>query len=210
MGFTDIKTPPLMAYLPGALHPFAHLMRLDRPIGFWLLLTPCVWSVMLAAGGVWAMNIHDWQLIGLFALGAFVMRPAGCIINDLWDRKLDQKVERTAQRPLASGAIKPWQALLLLAILLSVGLYVLMMMNITTILLGILAVPFVVIYPLMKRLTWWPQAFLGLTFNFGALMGWSAVTATLEPAALLLYVSCFFGRWVTTRFMRIKTARMMP
>lgn len=138
------------------------------------------------------MNAADWQLIVLFAVGALIMRAAGCVMNDLWDRNLDQGVERTATRPLATGSVKVWQAVCFLLVLLMAGLWILLRLQPVAILLGILSVPLIVTYPLMKRITWWPQAFLGLTFNFGALIGWAAVTGILEPSALLLYAAGFF------------------
>ncbi|WP_435640937.1 4-hydroxybenzoate octaprenyltransferase [Micavibrio aeruginosavorus] len=192
MTHTDIHHQGWIAYLPGFVRPYALLMRLDRPIGTWLLLLPGWWAIVLAAGGVRAMNPYDWKLIILFAVGAIVMRGAGCVINDLWDRKLDARVERTAARPLASGAVSVPAACVLLGALLSIGLMILLELNITAILLGVLSVAFIVVYPAMKRITWWPQAFLGLTFNFGALMGWAAVTGAVDMAALYLYAAGFF------------------
>lgn len=190
---TDIKSDGwIEQYLPSKMRPCAYLIRLDRPIGIWLLLLPAWWAITLAAGGMRAMAPYDWWLMMLFGAGAVIMRGAGCIINDLWDRKLDQTVARTNQRPLASGAITPPQALLFLFVLLLLGLFILTQMTLVTILLGVLALPLIIAYPLMKRITWWPQAFLGLTFNFGALMGWSAVTHLLALPALLLYAGGFF------------------
>lgn len=163
------------------------LMRLDRPIGIWLLLLPGWWAILLAAGGPMMMNVHDWRVFLLFGLGAVLMRGAGCVINDLWDRKLDRFVARTKNRPLASGQIKPIEALAFLFFLLSAALLILLQFNLVTVLLGFITAPLIALYPLMKRITWWPQAFLGLTFNFGALMGWSAVTGAVQLPALLLY-----------------------
>ena len=120
------------------------------------------------------------------------MRGAGCVINDLWDRDLDKQVERTQSRPIASGQVSVKQTLVFLAGLLALGLLILLQMNTLTIVLGVLSLGLVIAYPLMKRITWWPQAFLGLTFNFGALMGWSAVTSTIELPAILLYIGGFF------------------
>lgn len=190
---SDIKTESfLLRILPESCKLFAILARLDRPIGIWLLLLPGCWAIMLAAGGPLKMELIHWQLMGLFALGAVVMRAAGCVINDLWDRTLDQNVERTRTRPLASGAISQAQALTFLAVLLFAGLLVLLRMNDVTIVLGVIVLPLIAFYPLMKRFTWWPQAFLGLTFNFGALMGWSAVTGEITAQALLLYAGGIF------------------
>ena len=136
------------------------------------------------------MGTQSWLIFALFGVGAVIMRSAGCVINDLWDRKLDQKVERTRTRPLAAGDVSPLAALMFLIMLLLGGLVILLQMNPLTIALGFAVLPLIVVYPLMKRITWWPQAFLGLTFNFGALMGWSAVTADLSITPVILYMAC--------------------
>jgi 4-hydroxybenzoate polyprenyltransferase len=171
--------------LPQWLRPFAVLARWDRPIGTWLLLWPCWWAVALAPG--WP----ELELLALFALGAVAMRGAGCVINDLADRDLDASVERTRHRPLASGQLTTGQALAFMAVQLLVGLLVLLSFNRFTVLLGLASMPLVIAYPFMKRITWWPQAFLGLTFNWGALVGWSAVTGELAAPALTLYAAGF-------------------
>jgi 4-hydroxybenzoate polyprenyltransferase len=171
--------------LPERLRPFAVLARWDRPIGTWLLLWPCWWAVALAPG--WP----DLELLLLFALGAVAMRGAGCVINDLADRDLDARVERTRHRPLASGQLTTAQAVAFLVLQLLVGLLILLSFNRFTILLGFASMPLVIAYPFMKRITWWPQAFLGLTFNWGALVGWSAVTGDLAAPALTLYAAGF-------------------
>jgi 4-hydroxybenzoate polyprenyltransferase len=171
--------------IPDRLRPYAVLARWDRPIGTWLLLWPCWWAVALAPG--WP----DLPLLALFAIGAVALRGAGCVINDLADRDLDARVERTRNRPLASGRLSTRQALAFLGVQLLVGLLVLLSFNSFTILLGFASMPLVIAYPFMKRITWWPQAFLGLTFNWGALVGWSAVTGDLEAPALVLYVAGF-------------------
>ena len=189
---TDIKPDQWTQKLPAGIRPYAVLARIDRPIGIWLLLLPGWWAIMLAAGGAWVMNARDWGIFALFGLGAVIMRAAGCIINDLWDRGLDVQVERTRARPLASGEISPQRAFVFLGVLLCGGLLILLQMNFITILLGILSLPLIVLYPLMKRWTWWPQAFLGLTFNFGALMGWSAITGSVGLPALFLYMGGIF------------------
>ncbi len=190
---TDIKRYEWIdKFLPDPVHPYVYLARLDRPIGIWLLLLPGWWAIVLAAGGIASMNMTDWRLMALFGVGAVVMRSAGCVINDLWDRKIDQKVQRTQNRPLASGEVSPGQAIAFLTGLLLVGLFILLQMNITTVLLGVLTIPFIVTYPLMKRFTWWPQAFLGITFNFGALMGWAAVSGIVSLDAFFLYLAGIF------------------
>lgn len=192
MTHTDINMKGWIGRLPAAIRPYALLMRLDRPIGTWLLLLPGWWAILMAAGGAFSLNADDISLLALFGIGAVIMRGAGCVVNDLWDRRLDRMVARTQARPLASGQVSVRQALAFLFILLLLGFVILMQMNITTILLGFLSVVFVILYPAMKRITWWPQAFLGLTFNFGALMGWAAVTGTVSPSALLLYAAGLF------------------
>ncbi|NBC31831.1 MAG: 4-hydroxybenzoate octaprenyltransferase [Alphaproteobacteria bacterium] len=178
-------------HAPAGWRPYLKLMRLDRPIGTWLLLFPCWWSLALAprpAGYGW----HDLSLAVLFGLGAVIMRGAGCTINDLWDRDIDARVARTRGRPLASGVITVRRALAFLAVLLLAGLAVLLQFNGITIAVGALALLLVVPYPLMKRITYWPQLFLGLTFNWGALVGWTAATGGLGWPALVLYAGGVF------------------
>ena len=168
-------------------------MRLDRPIGTWLLLLPGLWSLTLALNTIeHDIGGYHLYLYLLFSIGAFLMRGAGCIINDIWDRDLDKKVARTASRPLASGAVNLFEAMSVLSVLMFLSLLILVQMNMTTVALGVFSVFFVAIYPAMKRFTWWPQAFLGLTFNFGALMGWTAITGELSYPALLVYIGGVF------------------
>lgn len=188
MTHTDINSKGWMMRLPAWARPFAILMRLDRPIGTWLLLLPGWWAVLLSSGGVMKMNPGDIRLFLLFGIGAVIMRGAGCVINDLWDRDFDRAVERTQARPLASGAVSARSALLFLCILLILGLVILLQMGFTATLLGILTLPLIVSYPLMKRVTWWPQFFLGITFNAGALIGWAAVTGAVGLPAALIYL----------------------
>jgi 4-hydroxybenzoate polyprenyltransferase len=183
---TDIINSGWVSKMPKAMRPYLYIMRLDRPIGTWLLLLPGWWAILLAGG------LSQWPTLLLFAIGAVIMRGAGCIINDLWDKDLDARVERTASRPLPSGDITPRQAIRLLIGLLALGLLILIQFNLLTILIGFASILFVIIYPLMKRFTWWPQAFLGLTFNFGAIMGWTAVTGSLGWQAIALYIAGFF------------------
>ncbi len=193
MSHTDIKTQGWISKLPEAWQPFAILMRLDRPIGWWLLLLPCLWGIVTGANGATGMVGYDVFLIILFFFGAVIMRGAGCIINDLWDRDLDKQVERTKNRPLASGEVSIVAACILLFFLIFTAFMIALQMSYLTVGLGFLALVFVAFYPLMKRITWWPQAFLGLTFNFGALMGFSAATHHLnsfEP--FILYLAGFF------------------
>lgn len=167
---------------PAAMRPYLKLMRIDRPIGTWLVLLPGWWGLALAAapGG-----LPDPLLMALFGIGAFTMRGAGCTMNDMWDKDFDGKVARTAQRPLASGRLSPMQAWRFLGGQLSAGLGVLLCLNWPTVKLGFLAVPLAGIYPAMKRLTHWPQAVLGLAMNYGILMGYTAATgADLLPKVL--------------------------
>ena len=185
---TDIRTGDWIdRWLPAGLRPYARLMRLDRPIGTWLLLFPCWWSTALAGTG-----LPDISLFAVFAIGAVVMRGAGCTVNDWADREFDAKVERTATRPIPSGAVTPNQALAFLGLQLLVGLAVLFCLQPFAIKIGIAALLLVFPYPFMKRITYWPQAWLGLTFNWGALLGWAAVRGELDWPALLLYAAGLF------------------
>lgn len=190
--YTDIQLHGWISRLPETWRPYAVLMRLDRPIGWWLLLLPGWWGIMLGANGITGMYFHDYVLMILFLIGAVIMRGAGCIINDLWDRDLDKQVERTKNRPLASGQISIVRAVIFLCALLYTAFIILLQTSGITIFLGILSLIFVGAYPFMKRITWWPQAFLGLTFNFGALMGWGAATHHLGWEPLFLYAAGFF------------------
>jgi 4-hydroxybenzoate polyprenyltransferase len=164
------------------MRPFAALMRIDRPIGTWLLFWPCAWSVALAGVG------GRWSLFALFAIGAFAMRSAGCAYNDIVDRDLDARVERTASRPLASRRISVRAAWVLVALLSLVGLCVLLLLPLVAQLIALGSLALVAAYPFMKRITWWPQAWLGLVFSWGALVGWPAVTGELALPALLLWL----------------------
>jgi len=180
---------------PDFAWPYLQLMRADRPIGTWLLLWPCLWSIALAShvtGAEWRFFLPSPVYLLLFSIGAFVMRGAGCVVNDLADRKYDAMVDRTRGRPLPSGRVSVVQALVFLAVLSLIGLVILLQLNRVTIFLGILSLLLVVIYPFMKRFTYWPQIVLGLTFNWGALMGWSAVTGGLALPPLLLYIGGIF------------------
>ncbi len=182
-GFTDIRADSWVRLLPGRLVPYTLLGRFDRPIGAWLLYLPGLWAICLAARGFWP----GLRLALLFLLGAFAMRAAGCVVNDLWDRKMDALVTRTAGRPLASGVLRPAQALVFMALLLAVGLVVLLQLNGAARLLGVASLALVALYPLAKRVTWWPQIVLGLTFGWGAPMGYAAAHGRLAWPALPLY-----------------------
>ena len=163
-------------------------MRLDRPIGTWLLYWPCAWSVALA--GVQGR----WDLFGWFLLGAFAMRSAGCVYNDWIDRGLDAQVERTRLRPLASGRVSSRSAWVLIGLLCLLGLLVLLQLNWLAAAIALGSVVPVAAYPFMKRITWWPQAWLGLVFSWGALVGWPAVTGGFDPTPLLVWLGSIF--WV--------------
>ncbi|XP_028270113.1 4-hydroxybenzoate polyprenyltransferase, mitochondrial [Parambassis ranga] len=172
---------------PAAVQPYLRLMRLDKPIGTWLLYLPCTWSIALAAD---PGCLPDLGMLTLFGTGALLMRGAGCTINDMWDKDFDKKVSRTASRPIASGQISRMQALVFLGGQLSLALGILLCLNYYSIVLGAASLSLVVIYPLMKRITYWPQFVLGLTFNWGALLGWSAVKGSCDWSVCLpLYIS---------------------
>jgi 4-hydroxybenzoate polyprenyltransferase len=177
----DSERRGLIGALPSWLRPYASLIRLDRPIGSWLLYWPCAWSIALA--GVKGR----WDLFLWLALGAFASRSAGCVYNDIIDRDLDVRVERTRLRPLASGRVSVGSAWALIAMLCAVGLVVLLKLNPIAALIALLSVVPVAAYPFMKRMTWWPQAWLGLVFSWGALVGWPAVTGRFALAPLLLW-----------------------
>jgi 4-hydroxybenzoate polyprenyltransferase len=171
---------------PAWLRPYLRLTRLDRPIGWWLLLLPCWWSAALAAIPAGWRGPDPWHVL-LFLVGAIVMRGAGCTWNDLVDRDIDGLVERTRSRPIPSGQVSVPAAYAFLVLQALVGLVVLLQFNGFAIATGIASLAVVAIYPFMKRITYWPQIFLGLAFSWGALMGWAAVFGRLDPPAFLLY-----------------------
>ncbi len=178
-------------WLPAALRPYARLMRLDRPIGTWLLLFPCWWSTMLGIGEwSWEPRFVLWILFlfAMFGIGAIVMRGAGCTYNDIVDRDFDGRVERTRTRPIPSGQVSVKQAAAFLLLQLLVGLGILLTFNWYAVAVGAASLITVFTYPLMKRVTYWPQIFLGLAFNWGALMGWAAVNGSLGWPPVILYV----------------------
>lgn len=166
--------------------PYLRLARLDRPIGSWLLLMPCWWSTALAAG-----LAHDLSrlplVIALFLVGAFAMRGAGCTWNDITDRDLDAKVERTRSRPIPAGQVSVTQALVFLVVQALIGLSVLLQFNRFAVVTGIASLVIVAVYPFMKRITWWPQVVLGLAFSWGALMGFAVILGRIDATALFLY-----------------------
>ena len=186
----DSEQRGLIGALPAAARPFASLMRLDRPIGAWLLYWPCAWGVALAGVG------GRWWLFAWLAVGALAMRSAGCVYNDIVDRDLDRRVERTRLRPLASGRASLRAAWLLTLALCLVGLAVLLGLGRVAQISAIASIAPVALYPFMKRITWWPQAWLGLVFSWGAIVGWPAVTGSLSAPAWWLWagsIALVFG-----------------
>src|SRR6516165_1878733 len=174
------------SFAPGWTRPYLRLARLDRPIGSWLLLMPCWWSTALASLAVRAV-VPNFRDIVLFFIGAFAMRGAGCTWNDIVDRDLDARVERTRSRPIPSGQVSVRQAAVFLITQAVVGLLVLVQFNPFAILTGIASLAIVAVYPFMKRITYWPQIVLGLAFSWGALMGFAATFGSLGATALVLY-----------------------
>jgi 4-hydroxybenzoate polyprenyltransferase len=179
-------------FAPAWTRPYLRLARLDRPIGSWLLLMPCWWSAGLAAVAA-GTNVDLWHVV-LFFIGAFAMRGAGCTWNDIVDRDLDARVERTRSRPIPSGQVTVASAAVFLVLQALVGLAVLLQFNRFTVGVGLASLAVVAIYPFMKRITYWPQIVLGLAFSWGALMGWPATFARLDPPAFLLYAGAI--SWV--------------
>lgn len=180
-------------HAPDWLKPYARLARWDRPIGFWLLFWPCGYSLGFAAVRNPAAGFDWWALV-LCLVGAVAMRGAGCTFNDIVDRDIDDKVERTRSRPLPSGQVTLANAIVFMMLQGLVGLAVLMQFNLFTVAIGIASLVLVAIYPFMKRITWWPQFFLGLAFSWGALVGWTSQTAAISLPPLLLYLGCIL--WV--------------
>jgi 4-hydroxybenzoate polyprenyltransferase len=178
----DSERRGFIGALPPRLRPFASLMRLDRPIGSWLLYWPCAWGLALAGVG------SRWDLFLWLGLGAFAMRSAGCIYNDIVDRDLDARIERTRLRPLASGRVSVKNAWFLIGMLGLIGLIVLLQLKLEAAIVALVSLAPVAAYPFMKRITWWPQAWLGIVFSWGALVGWPSVTGSLSPTCLLLWV----------------------
>jgi 4-hydroxybenzoate polyprenyltransferase len=187
---SDIVTTGWVSRLPRAAVPYALLARLDRPIGGWLLFLPGLWSILLGAASPGTAA----RLLALFLAGAFLMRAAGCVVNDMWDRDMDRRVTRTAGRPLASGALSLRQAAVFLAVLLTVSLGILLQLDMEAKRLGVRSLVLVAFYPAAKRFTWWPQLMLGVTFGWGAPMGYAAATGRLDGTAGLLYLAAIF--WI--------------
>ena len=185
----DTEQRGLVAWLPARARDFVQLARFDRPIGAWLLFWPGAWAIALA-GGVFAR----FDLILWFALGAVAMRGAGCVYNDIIDRDLDRRVERTRSRPLAAGRVSLKIAWAYLVALCLIGLVVLFQLDALARIVALASLAPVAAYPFMKRITWWPQAWLGIVFSWAALVGWPAVTGRIELPLLLLYAGSIF--WV--------------
>jgi 4-hydroxybenzoate polyprenyltransferase len=185
----DSEQRGLIGALPAAIRPYASLIRLDRPIGAWLLFWPCAWSVALARP-----SREGWLLVLWLALGAWAMRGAGCVYNDIVDKDLDTKVERTRLRPLASKRVSLRGAWALLVAMSLIGLVVLLQLDRTAQIVALASLAPVAAYPFMKRITWWPQAWLGLVFSWGALVGWPAVKGHLGAPAWWLWAGSIF--WV--------------
>ncbi|MBR0552883.1 4-hydroxybenzoate octaprenyltransferase [Stakelama marina] len=185
----DTEHRGLTGMLPARLRPYALLARFDRPIGWWLLFWPGAWAIALSGGA-----ISRWGLLLWFLAGAIAMRGAGCTYNDIVDRDLDRQVERTRSRPLASGAVSLKAAWAWLAMLCLVGLVVLLQLNLVAAAIAVGSLALVAAYPFMKRITWWPQAWLGLVFSWAALVGWAAVTGAMSVAGILIYAGSIF--WV--------------
>jgi 4-hydroxybenzoate polyprenyltransferase len=177
----DSEYGGIVAALPQRLRDLALLARFDRPIGWWLLFWPCAWGVLLAGGE------HRWGLIGWLLLGSVTMRGAGCVYNDLVDADLDRQVARTASRPVASGRVSRKAAWAWLLTLCLIGLVVLLQLRWQAQLVALASVALVAAYPFMKRITWWPQAWLGLVFSWGALVGWTELHGDLLPVLAALY-----------------------
>jgi 4-hydroxybenzoate polyprenyltransferase len=181
--FTDIRADGWIARTPAWMQPYLLLARLDRTTGIWLLFLPGAWGILLARAP-WPETL---KLLALFAIGSAVMRAAGCVVNDLWDRDLDRQVRRTAGRPLASGALGTRQALAFLVALLMAGLLVLLQLNRLAQILGASSLILVALYPLAKRVTWWPQLVMGFTFGVGAPVGYAAAHEKLDAACAAIY-----------------------
>ena len=181
--FTDMRADGWIAHAPVWMQPYLLLARLDRTTGIWLLFLPGAWGILLAR----APLAETLRLLALFAIGSAVMRAAGCVVNDLWDRDLDRQIRRTASRPLASGALRTRQALIFLFGLLMAGLVVLLQLNRLAQILGASSLILVVLYPLAKRVTWWPQLVMGFTFGVGAPVGYAAAHGGLDAACAAIY-----------------------
>lgn len=189
---TDINRSGFIGKLPYFLQPYALLARIDRPIGTWLLLLPCFWSIAMARSVETKGLTYTILMYVLFTLGAFLMRGAGCVINDMWDRRFDAAVERTQHRPLASGELNMRQAFIFLFILLFCSFLIFLFLPPVAKIVAIISLIPVTLYPLAKRYTNWPQIILGITFNWGALLGWAAIKNDLAWPAFWLWIGGIF------------------
>ena len=170
---------------------FIQLTRLNQPTGFLLLFWPCVWGLTLGYYFNSETTLYLKHIV-LFFLGSVLMRSAGCIFNDIVDRDFDKKVERTRERPIAAGKISVLESFMYIILICSAALFILLQFNLLTIVLGISSMSLAFTYPFMKRITYWPQLFLGLTFNWGIIMGWTSLTNTISIEPLVLYLSAIF------------------
>ncbi|MUG08275.1 4-hydroxybenzoate octaprenyltransferase [Commensalibacter melissae] len=187
--YSDINLSSWINFLPSSLKPYAILSRLDRPIGNWLLFIPGLWGILLPHQINWAIRL---KLIFLFALGSIIMRSAGCVVNDIWDRDFDRQVARTQQRPLANNTISLKKAVCFLLVLLALGFLILLQLNPLSWLLGASSLILVALYPGAKRIFAWPQLVLGFTFGFGAPLGYTAATGCLSWSQFALYAATIF------------------
>jgi 4-hydroxybenzoate polyprenyltransferase len=186
--FTDIREDGWIGRAPDAVRPYLLLARLDRPAGIWLLFLPGAWGILLGRAGL----AETLRLLALFAIGSAVMRAAGCVVNDLWDKDLDRQVRRTAGRPLASGKLSVREALVFLSALLLAGLCVLLQLNPLARALGASSLLLVALYPAAKRVTWWPQLVMGFTFGAGAPVGYAAASGRIDAAFFAVYAAAIF------------------
>jgi len=182
----------LLTQAPVLARPYIKLARLDRPVGIWLLLLPTWWAIILAQPHIMDMGKPGFLLLFKTLIGAVLMRSAGCVVNDIWDHKLDAQVARTRTRPLSTGEVSLQNAFKFVGGLVGVSFLILLTLPKMAIFLGFLSLPLVATYPMMKRITWWPQLFLGFTFNWGALLGWAAATGSLSGASIFLYIAGIF------------------
>ena len=181
---TDISKNRLISKFPKKTQQWSVLLRLDRPIGWWLLVLPSWWIILLQSISI----MHSLKLILLFTIGAILMRGAGCVVNDLWDKDIDAKVERTKKRPIASGEVPIKEAFMGLTVILIFSCLILFLLPLKSFFLAIISLPLIVLYPLSKRFTKYPQFFLGLVFSWGVPLGWSATNTDLNLQVILLYL----------------------
>ncbi len=172
------------------MNKYFRLARLDKPIGSWLLFFPCLWTLLIVFSD--ESFVYQFKLVMLFAIGSVLMRGAGCTLNDIIDQKIDAKIPRTANRPIASGKISNTKACLFFLLQSFFGSIILFQLNKLTILIGLICIPLILFYPYMKRLINWPQLWLSMTFNMGSIMAWTAVTNSINYELFLIYGSCFF------------------